>query len=70
MAEPEAALKIKFMTRKSSRERTDIFFNSKKRSIKPSSQTIIVAGFAILIILFLLYQFGYFIGQSAFDKGF
>ncbi len=58
------------MTRKTSRERTDIFYNSSRKNLKWNSKTTALAVIAILILVLLLYQFGYSVGETAYKKGF
>jgi ABC-type spermidine/putrescine transport system permease subunit I len=54
---------------KTSRERTDIFYRSNRKLLKSSSKSIALAVIAMLILLFLAYQFGYYVGEAAYKKG-
>ncbi len=60
---------MKPVNTKTSRERTDLFYNSKNKSLKFNFKNIAVAFIVIFILLFLAYQFGYTVGETAFKKG-
>ncbi|WP_226063619.1 hypothetical protein [Kaistella polysaccharea] len=60
---------MKQENRKTSRERTDIFYNSSNKNLKWNSRKIAFTVIAILVVLFLLYQFGYFVGETAYKDG-
>lgn len=52
-----------------SRERTDIFYNSKSKSIKSDKKLTLLAIILIILVIYIAYQFGYSIGNNAYKKG-
>lgn len=60
---------MKHENRKTSRERTDIFYNSSNKDLKWNSRNIALTVIVILVVLFLLYQFGYSVGERAYKDG-
>lgn len=51
--------------RKTSRERTDIFYKSDRKPLSLNAKNTVLGVIVILIMLFLAYQLGYSVGKTS-----